>query len=162
MLPVEQNIWAKNKSEGNSQYDTVFAIKTAGWIKRGQSRRWKYKRAYLELFSEIFLMGTREERTALVPSVRMNLAWTGDAAGGSKLLTSTTALMTDGRPRRTSLCSFSVKHNGTLPTRTRGAPAWGSSSCRPRPRRGDWQPLETEDHIQLRLMSFTFVYRCLV
>ncbi|KAG7260729.1 hypothetical protein CRUP_026886 [Coryphaenoides rupestris] len=84
---------------------------------------------------------TREEETKAYrdmprkrgPSARHCLA----LAGGSAALTSTTGLMTDGRPRRTSLCSFSVKHSGTLPTSTRGAPVCGSSSCRPRLRRGD-------------------------
>lgn len=49
--------------------------------------------------------------------------------------TSTMALITEGRPRRISFLSFSVKQTGTFPTRTCPSASCGSFTSRPKLRK---------------------------
>lgn len=50
--------------------------------------------------------------------------------------------MTDSRPRRSSLLSFSVKHTGTFPTKICGSSACGNFTSRPKRCKCGWKDLQ--------------------
>lgn len=132
----------------------VAGRKETGSLTKNTARRDKTQallQTHLNLLSKILLPWDRREIKATLVKAENDTNLMFDTETLQR--TSTMALITEGRPRRSSFLSFSVKHTGTFPTRTCRSASCGSFTSRPKLRKRGWQELQKEESNQRHLCA---------